>query len=64
MRELRFVDVEVESYLPEDPIGDGFDVVGDAQVVSPLLIEAYLEATGCNPRRGVRGAVAGPCAVR
>ena len=39
------VDVDVARFLPEDPVGSGFDVVGDAQIVGPLIVEAYLEAT-------------------
>lgn len=39
------VEVEAERFLPEDPIGSGFDVVGDVQIVSPLHVESALLAT-------------------
>lgn len=44
VRELFDVDVSVKEMLPEDAIADGFDNVGAALNMSPVLIERYLEA--------------------
>ena len=38
------VDVDVESLLPADEIGHGFDTVGDTLSLSPPLLERYIEA--------------------
>lgn len=44
VRDLFNVDVSVRDMLPEDSISHGFDNVGAALNVSPVLIERYLEA--------------------
>lgn len=44
MRELFAVDVRVKEMLPEDAIAQGFDNVGAALNLSPVLMERYLEA--------------------
>ncbi|MFO1052590.1 MAG: DUF1592 domain-containing protein [Planctomycetota bacterium] len=44
VRDLLSVDVDVARLLPEDPSGEGFDVVGDVQTISPLWIEGHVEA--------------------
>ena len=44
VRDLFDVDVSVRDMLPEDTISHGFDNVGEALNVSPVLIERYLEA--------------------
>jgi hypothetical protein len=44
VRDLFGVDVSVSDMLPEDAISHGFDNVGAALNVSPVLIERYLEA--------------------
>lgn len=44
VRDLFAVDVAVKELLPEDTIAFGFDNVGSALSVSPVLIEQYLEA--------------------
>lgn len=44
VRDLFEVDVSVRDMLPEDSISHGFDNVGEALNISPVLIERYLEA--------------------
>ncbi len=44
VRDLFAVEVAVKELLPEDTIAFGFDNVGSALSVSPVLIEQYLEA--------------------
>lgn len=44
VRDLFDVNVSVKEMLPEDAIAQGFDNVGAALNVSPVLIERYLEA--------------------
>jgi mono/diheme cytochrome c family protein len=44
VRDLFAVDVSVKDILPEDAVSQGFDNVGAALNVSPVLIERYLEA--------------------
>ena len=44
VRYLFDVDVSVKEMLPEDAIAHGFDNVGAALNISPVLIERYLEA--------------------
>jgi mono/diheme cytochrome c family protein len=44
VRDLFDVNVSVKEILPEDTISHGFDNVGAALNVSPVLIERYLEA--------------------
>ncbi len=44
VRDLFAVDVRVKEMLPEDTIAQGFDNVGAALNVSPVLMERYLEA--------------------
>ena len=44
IRDLFAVDVNVKEMLPEDTIALGFDNVGSALNVSPVLMERYLEA--------------------
>jgi mono/diheme cytochrome c family protein len=44
VRDLFDVDVSVKEMLPEDTISHGFDNVGAALNISPVLIERYLEA--------------------
>ncbi|MDA1233083.1 MAG: DUF1592 domain-containing protein, partial [Planctomycetota bacterium] len=44
VRDLFDVNVSVKEMLPEDTIAQGFDNVGAALNVSPVLIERYLEA--------------------
>jgi mono/diheme cytochrome c family protein len=44
LRDLFAVDVDIREMLPEDAIALGFDNVGAALNVSPMLMERYLEA--------------------
>lgn len=44
VRDLFEVDVAVKEILPEDTIAQGFDNIGAALNVSPVLMERYLEA--------------------
>ncbi|PAW80630.1 MAG: hypothetical protein B9S33_18080 [Pedosphaera sp. Tous-C6FEB] len=44
VRDLFAVDVRVKEMLPEDAIAQGFDNVGAALNISPVLMERYLEA--------------------
>ena len=44
VRDLFAVDVRVKEMLPEDTIAQGFDNVGAALNISPVLMERYLEA--------------------
>jgi hypothetical protein len=44
VRDLLAVDVDLRELLPEDESVDGFDNVGDALTISPVLLERYLEA--------------------
>ncbi|MBA4016079.1 MAG: hypothetical protein C0483_02710 [Pirellula sp.] len=44
VRDLFAVDVRVKEILPEDTIAHGFDNVGAALNISPVLMERYLEA--------------------
>jgi mono/diheme cytochrome c family protein len=44
VRDLFAVDVMVKEILPEDAVAQGFDNVGAALNVSPVLMERYLEA--------------------
>jgi len=44
VRDLFNVDVSVKEMLPEDAVAHGFDNVGAALNISPVLIERYLEA--------------------
>jgi mono/diheme cytochrome c family protein len=44
VRDLFDVDVAVKEILPEDTIAQGFDNIGAALNVSPVLMERYLEA--------------------
>ena len=44
VRDLFQVDVRVKEILPEDTIAHGFDNVGAALNISPVLMERYLEA--------------------
>lgn len=44
VRDLFDVSVPVKEMLPEDAIAQGFDNVGEALNISPVLIERYLEA--------------------
>ena len=44
VRDLFAVDVRVKEMLPEDAIAQGFDNVGAALNISPVLMERYLDA--------------------
>ena len=44
VRDLFDVNVSVKEILPEDTVSHGFDNVGAALNISPVLIERYLEA--------------------
>ncbi len=44
VRDLFSVDVMVKELLPEDAVAQGFDNVGAALNISPVLMERYLEA--------------------
>ena len=44
VRDLFVVDVSVKENLPEDAVAQGFDNVGAALNISPVLMERYLEA--------------------
>ena len=56
VRDLFAVNVSVKEMLPEDAISHGFDNVGAALNVSPVLMERYLEAADAvldgGPRAG------------
>ncbi len=45
IRDLTGVDFKPAENFPPDDTGHGFDTVGDALSLSPLLLEKYLEAT-------------------
>ena len=42
IRDLLALDIDVTALLPPDEISHGFDNLGDALGVSPLLLERYL----------------------
>jgi len=44
LRDLFAVNVEIREMLPEDAVAHGFDNVGSALNISPVLLERYLEA--------------------
>jgi hypothetical protein len=44
IRDLLALDVDVTSLLPADELSHGFDNIGDALGVSPVLLERYLSA--------------------
>jgi len=44
LRDLLAIDVDLKNLLPEDETVDGFDNVGSALTISPVLLERYLEA--------------------
>ncbi|MGB7217526.1 MAG: DUF1592 domain-containing protein [Vicinamibacterales bacterium] len=44
IRDLLALDVDVASLLPADELSHGFDNIGDALGVSPVLLERYLSA--------------------
>jgi mono/diheme cytochrome c family protein len=44
VRELLGIDLDLSVYLPEDGTAEGFDKVGEALSISPVLVERYLEA--------------------
>jgi hypothetical protein len=44
VRELLLIDVDAGTWLPEDEKSANFDNIAEAQIISPLLIEAYLNA--------------------
>ncbi len=44
LRDLFAVNVEIREMLPEDTVAHGFDNVGSALNISPVLLERYLEA--------------------
>jgi hypothetical protein len=44
LRDLLAIDVDLRDLLPEDESVDGFDNVGAALTISPVLMERYLEA--------------------
>ncbi|MCZ6750646.1 MAG: DUF1592 domain-containing protein [Acidobacteria bacterium] len=46
IRDLLAMEVDVESLLPTDNIGYGFDNIGDVLSVSPLLMERYMLVAG------------------
>ena len=46
IRDLLGVDVDVDSLLPPDDSGYGFDNIADLLSVSPLLLERYVSAAG------------------
>ena len=59
IRDLLGVDVDVESLLPADDSGYGFDNIADVLSVSPMLLERYLSAAAKVSRlavgdRGIR----------
>ncbi len=56
IRDLLATDIDVESLLPADDSGYGFDNIGDVLTVSPVLLERYMSAA----RKITRLAVAGP----
>ncbi|MBL8896065.1 MAG: DUF1592 domain-containing protein [Planctomycetes bacterium] len=43
VRDLFGLALDLEERLPADPVGAGFDTLGDLQLLSPLLLERYLE---------------------
>jgi hypothetical protein len=44
VRDLLAIDIDLKDLLPEDEAADGFDNVGAALTISPVLLERYLEA--------------------
>lgn len=44
VRELLGIDLDLTVHLPEDGTAEGFDKVGEALSISPVLVERYLEA--------------------
>lgn len=53
IRDLLALDIDVESRLPADDSGYGFDNIGDVLTVSPLLLERYLSAAATISRQAV-----------
>lgn len=60
VRDLFAVDVAVKELLPEDTIAFGFDNVGSALSVSPVLIEQYLESADAVITAAVTPVAKGP----
>jgi mono/diheme cytochrome c family protein len=46
IRDLLAIDIDVESLLPADDSGYGFDNIADLLSVSPVLLERYMSAAG------------------
>ena len=44
IRDLLAIDIDAESLLPVDEVDQGFDNIGDALSVTPVLLERYLSA--------------------
>lgn len=44
VNELLGIDLDLVKYLPEDGLSEGFDKVGRALSISPVLVERYMEA--------------------
>jgi hypothetical protein len=44
IRDLLAIDIDAESLLPIDEVDQGFDNIGDALSVTPVLLERYLSA--------------------
>ena len=53
VRELLALDVDAGKWLPLDPKSANFDNIADEQVLSPTLLEAYLNAAGDISRMAV-----------
>ena len=60
IRDLLALDIEVESLLPPDDAGYGFDNIGDVLSLSPMLMERYLSASATVSRLAVGVSDAGP----
>src|SRR3989454_4559060 len=60
IRDLLAIDIDAESLLPVDEVDQGFDNIGDALSVTPVLLERYLSAARVIGRMAVGGFKARP----
>jgi mono/diheme cytochrome c family protein len=60
IRDLLALDIDGQSLLPPDPVGYGFDNIGDILSVSPALLERYMVAAGTISRLAVGDAAIRP----
>jgi hypothetical protein len=53
IRDLLSLDIDGQALLPADPVGYGFDNIGDILSMSPALLERYMTAAGTISRLAV-----------